>query len=155
MKPNQITTSNEQAIDRLGAALAKPLQHQADALPPEITARLEAARHQALAAARATREASAVQLSGDGQAVLNGPGGKRRLGLAWIPALVLVLGLGVLSQGQWLQQVLGLGEVDTELLKDQLPPNAYGDPGFNEYLDEENPKDPAAEPPADEVDSGA
>ncbi|MBB5203718.1 hypothetical protein HNQ51_001011 [Inhella inkyongensis] len=155
MKPNQTQTSHEQAIDRLGAALAKPLQQQADTLAPEITARLEAARQQALAAARATREASAVQVSGLGQAALSGPGGKRRLGLAWIPALALVLGLALLSQGQWLQQVLGLGEVDTQLLKDQLPPNAYGDPGFNEYLDEEEPKDPAAEPPADEVDSGA
>jgi Protein of unknown function (DUF3619) len=32
-------------------------------------------------------------------------------------------------------------------LKDNLPPNAYGDPGFNEYLDE---KPQTETPPPDE-----
>lgn len=155
MKPNQ--TMTDDAVDQLGRALARPLAAEADNLPPEILARLEGARAQAMAAARAAREASAVQADASGQAVLGGgPGGRKRFGAAWLPALVLVVGLLALVQGQWLQQVLGISEVDTELLKDQLPPNAYGDPGFNEYLDEEEQKsDPEIHPEAEQKDEGA
>lgn len=155
MKPNQ--TMTDDAVDQLGRALARPLAAEADNLPPEILARLEGARSQAMAAARAAREASAVQADASGQAVLGGgPGGRKRFGAAWLPALVLVVGLLALVQGQWLQQVLGISEVDTELLKDQLPPNAYGDPGFNEYLDEEEQKsDPEIHPEAEQKDEGA
>jgi len=149
MKPNQ--TMTEEALDEAGRALARPLAAAADDLPPEVLARLEGARAQALAAARAARESSAVQADASGQAVLGGgPGGRKRFGAAWLPALVLVLGLVALSQGQWLQRVLGISEVDTELLKDQLPPNAYGDPGFNEYLDEEARKSKADKRPEDD-----
>ncbi|MBH9577843.1 DUF3619 family protein [Inhella proteolytica] len=155
MKPNQ--TMTDDAVDQAGRALAQSLKAEADQLPPEIQARLEGARAQALAAARAAREASAVQADASGQAVLSGgPGGRKRFGAAWLPALVLVLGLVALAQGQWFQQVLGISEVDTELLKDQLPPNAYGDPGFNEYLDEDAQKtDKEARPEDDQKDEGA
>jgi len=156
MKPNHTMTSTETAVDQAGQALAKPLMAQADALPPEVLTRLEGARAQALAAARAAREAASVSVDGSGQAVLGGgPQGRKRFGAAWVPVLVLVLGLLALAQGQWLQQVLGLGEVDTALLKDQLPPNAYGDPGFNEYLDEEKDADPESNPEAEQKDEGA
>lgn len=144
MKPNLPMTT----VDQAGLALAKPLAEQADQLSPDIAARLESARAQAVAAARATREASVVQVDASGQAVLQGgPGERRRFGGAWLPALVVAVGLLALAQGQWLQQMMGAGEVDTAVLKDKLPPNAYGDPGFNEYLDEE--PQPEGEVPAD------
>jgi len=156
MKPNHTMTSTETAVDQAGQAIARPLSAQTGALPPEVSARLESARFQALASARAAREASKVSIDASGQAVLNGgPQGRKRLGAAWLPILVLVVGLLVLAQGQWLQQVFGLGEVDTALLKDQLPPNAYGDPGFNEYLDEEKDADPESNPEAEQKDEGA
>lgn len=143
MKPNQPMTT----VDQAGLALARPLAEQADQLSPEISARLESARAQAIAAARATREASAVQVDATGQAVLQGGPGNRRRFAGLLPALVVAVGLLALAQGQWLQQMMGVGEVDTAVLKDKLPPNAYGDPGFNEYLEEE--QQPEGEVPAD------
>lgn len=56
-----------------------------------------------------------------------------------LPAVALVAGLwGV---GDWTrhEQVQAAADVDTALLTDDLPPAAYADPGFEEYLKTDEP----------------
>ncbi len=131
--------------DSLGKPLATALLTRAERLDPPIEERLAAARAAALQTAAEVRElAPALALAG--AAGKTQRGGSRRWGLA-LPALLLVAGLLALQHSQWLQQTLGLADRDAALLRDDLPPNAYGDPGFIEYLDE-TPKEET--PPSDE-----
>jgi hypothetical protein len=49
---------------------------------------------------------------------------------------MLVLALGVLMIGRLdtHEQIRAAAEIDAVLLADELPPRAYADPGFSEYL---------------------
>jgi len=49
-------------------------------------------------------------------------------------ALALVAGLWGISTWYRLEQLEAATEVDMALLTDDLPPSAYADPGFEEYL---------------------
>ena len=51
-----------------------------------------------------------------------------------IIALVLVLGLAGIAHVHDKAQIAAVAEVDAALLADDLPPAAYTDPGFAEYL---------------------
>jgi len=47
---------------------------------------------------------------------------------------VLVAGLVFIQHHHDLQQIEVAAEIDSALLADDLPPAAYGDPGFSEFL---------------------
>ena len=49
--------------------------------------------------------------------------------------MLLLVG-GLLSINHWVvrEQVLTAADIDAQLLSDNLPPVAYSDPGFAEYL---------------------
>lgn len=51
--------------------------------------------------------------------------------------MMLALGLGAVGTYYWngLEQAQEHVEIDSELLSDDLPPSAYIDPGFQEWLD--------------------
>ena len=51
-----------------------------------------------------------------------------------LPLLALLAGLLLMQQGQIHEQIVAAGEVDTALLSDSLPPSAFSDPGFAEFL---------------------
>jgi hypothetical protein len=51
-----------------------------------------------------------------------------------LPLVVLVAGLVAIDQWSTREQVLAAAEIDSQLLADDLPPDAYGDPGFAEFL---------------------
>lgn len=51
-----------------------------------------------------------------------------------LPLLALVVGLWGINQWYQQQQVEALTDVDIALLTDELPPTAYTDPGFEEFL---------------------
>ena len=51
-----------------------------------------------------------------------------------LPLLVLVSGLLLIDNWVTREQVLAAAEIDAQLLSDTLPPTAYSDPGFAEYL---------------------
>ena len=72
-----------------------------------------------------------------------------KLGL--VPALVLALVAGLWAVQVWHQQakVQATTEVDMALLTDDLPPDAYADPGFAEFLRQDQPA-PALPAPVDE-----
>ena len=50
------------------------------------------------------------------------------------PLLALVLGLATIGALQDQERAYELAEVDAELLTADLPPTAYTDPGFLQYL---------------------
>ncbi len=51
-----------------------------------------------------------------------------------VPAAALLLGLGLIKHFHLQDQIAAAAEVDAALLADDLPPEAYSDPGFVEYL---------------------
>ena len=156
MNKQQQTTHSTQELDtrmtRFGLRIAASLTEQGDALPHDVSERLRFAREQALMKAQTARKARAPQAavaqgtqvvrSGSALALRGigglGGGNSRWFKLASIlPLLLLVGGLLTIQHGQWYQQVLAAAEIDTALLSDNLPPAAYSDPGFSEYLSDE------------------
>ena len=126
---------------RVAARLAGLLTTQAQALPHDVNERLRFAREQALSRARQARlqtaGGTAVVATGGGTAALTG---FSRLFGWWpqaasvLPLLVLVSGLLMIDRWVTREQVLAAAEIDAQLLSDTLPPTAYSDPGFAEYL---------------------
>jgi hypothetical protein len=51
-----------------------------------------------------------------------------------MPLAVLVFGLVAIDRMHDRAQIAAAAEVDAALLSDDLPPDAYSDPGFAEYL---------------------
>ena len=134
---NDIFATTE-PMDRMGQNLARLLTQASGELPHDLSERLRVARHQALAV-RKPEPAPRLQLAAQGSSLtLAGPPSEG-LGL-WsilgsaLPLLALVAGLVTV---QWLdreQTVSDLAEIDTALLVDDLPPAAYSDPGFMQFL---------------------
>jgi hypothetical protein len=132
-------------VARFGLRVAAGLNEQAQTLPANVAERLSFAREQALLKARSARAAQAQaapanMLVRTGNALSLGRGGDspRWLKLtALLPLILLVLGLVLIQHSQWYEQILAAAEIDTGLLSDKLPPAAYGDPGFSEYLSDE------------------
>ncbi len=134
---NDIFATTE-PMDRMGQDLARLLTQASGELPHDLSERLRVARHQALAV-RKPEPAPRLQLAAQGSSLtLAGPPSEG-LGL-WsilgsaLPLLALVAGLVTV---QWLdreQTVSDLAEIDTALLVDDLPPAAYSDPGFMQFL---------------------
>ena len=137
---------------RFGLAVAAGLSEQSDELPHSVTERLRFAREQALERARQARRVetvvsvqaapsvvrvgNALALGGAG---LGGGSGRWFKLASVLPLLLLVGGLLLIQHSEWYEQVLAAAEIDTALLSDKLPPSAYSDPGFSEYLsDDEN-----------------
>lgn len=138
MKTNDILATSE-PLDLMGQNLAKLLTQASNELPHDLSERLRVARQQALAV-RKPEPAPAFQLVAQGHSLtLAGPAGSGGLG-PWgklgsvLPLLALLAGLVAV---QWLDRektVSELAEIDTALLVDDLPPAAYTDPGFMQFL---------------------
>ncbi len=130
---------------RLGARVAAALSERSTALPHDVTERLRASREQALAAARpaiaAASAASAAAVVGPGLLALGGGPSWWQRALGVLPLALLLTGLVAIQQWEARQQVLTAADIDSLLLSDTLPPAAYRDPGFAEFLraDPENP----------------
>jgi hypothetical protein len=81
--------------------------------------------------------AAAVVLAGtqsQGLALLGGfvPWWQRAASM--LPLVMLVLGMVAIDHWAVREQVLAAADFDTQLLADDLPPAAYSDPGFAEFL---------------------
>lgn len=118
-----------------GQRIAHRLDHSVRDLSPDITSRLAQAREQALARQKA--EVSAHRLAGLA-GMLSGHGhGHGRFHLEprqWLLALALIFVLAIASYWQGDAEVSALEEVDSAVLADELPPNAYLDHGFEAWL---------------------
>lgn len=126
---------------RLALRVAARLTDQADRLPHDITERLRVAREQAVRRARRAEAvaAPAVVAAGGSAAVLGGPPPWWLRIASLMPLLLLVAGLMLIEKLHEHEQVLAAAEVDVALLADELPPAAYSDPGFLEFLKQSEP----------------
>ena len=137
---------NTEALQsRYAMRIAARLTSQSDRLAPDISERLRFARLRALDHARAvramrapTQPSAAVFPTGAGTLALGGA--PREASRWWIgmlsllPLLALVAGLMITQSENTQRQIAAAVEVDTDLLLDELPPPAYIDPGFVEFL---------------------
>lgn len=129
---------------RFALRLCARLPDGAAGLPHGVADRLAAARARAL---QAVPQAAAVRqpqwhtaLAGSGMSGTRaGRGSGNEGGACWklasaLPLLVLVAGLGAIAWWEQAERADAAAEVDAALLADYVPPDAYADPGFAEFL---------------------
>ncbi len=136
-RPSSHLLAQHHAVQaRLGARLAGALSLQAEQLPHELTERLRFGREQALARAREarTRQVLPVAVTAGGAAVLAHGASWWQRTASVLPLLVLLAGLIMIDRWMEHEQVLTAADIDAQLLADDLPPAAYTDPGFVEFL---------------------
>ena len=132
---HSLATEEARVAGRITALLSQGI----DDLPHDIAERLRFGRERALAAARHQRRqeavvvASTVSVSGRAATLAGPPSMWLRLASA-LPLVVLVGGLVLIQQHHDLEQITAAAEIDSALLADELPPAAYRDPGFTEFL---------------------
>ncbi len=145
---NRTTEPSMQANDAADAyarRLTARLTHGNTELAYDITERLRAARMQALSKRKrpalqaVTQTATASQILVNGtNASLGGWGGEDgnwwRAIMSAIPLAALVIGLFVVNMEQDDATANEIAEVDAALLTGDLPPSAYADPGFVQFL---------------------
>jgi hypothetical protein len=132
------TSRTQQLTDRFARRVVARLGQAADAVPYEISERLRAARTQALTQRKVAqaRPARAVLGMGGAAALTFGDEGLSlwsRIASA-LPLIVLAGGLVLIHSVQTDRRASELAEVDVALLTDDLPPQAYADPGFAQFL---------------------
>lgn len=140
MNNNRRPTADLSSIEgRLAARLAGAITLSSQTLPHDISERLRFGREQAIARARASRRQTVAGTAAIGVS----PSGTASLGrfASWgqkmasvLPLVVLVSGMLMMERWNAHEQVLAAAEIDTQLLSDTLPPAAYSDPGFAEFL---------------------
>lgn len=135
-----IPAATESLEGHLALRMTSLLTQGIDDLPHDITERLRFGRERALARAVQARRAAApvtatqvVGMAGRG-AVLGGPPSVWLRLASALPLVVLVAGLVMIQHHHDFEQISAAAEIDSALLADELPPAAYGDPGFTEFL---------------------
>jgi hypothetical protein len=123
---------------RFALRVASRLSEQSDKLPHDLSERLRVAREQAVSRARQLRlaqpaTAPAFQVSQGSVALGQPTPGWLRLASV-LPLMLLVLGLVLIQHLHEQAEIHAAAEVDAALLADDLPPEAYGDPGFVAFL---------------------
>ena len=122
---------------RVGRRITARLTQRADELPHDISERLRVARQQAVDRARQLRKLSVApswQSQGNGSAVMSGPPSWWLRLASVVPLALLLIGLFVIQRTYLEQQISAAVEIDEAILTDDLPPQAYTDPGFAEFL---------------------
>lgn len=137
----------EARMAAFGQRIARHLDDSQQSLPHDVTERLRFAREQALARARAARTAQmaapawqVASAGGHTLALQGGPadaGGRFAKWLSALPLALLVVGFLMAQEGLHHQEIEAAADVDTALLSDSVPPEAYSDPGFAEFLRDE------------------
>ena len=142
---NQNTSYTSGGIDALQSRFALRvtgrLNEGARDLPHNVTERLRFGREKALERARLARRAEAAvgaRAVGGGSATLvlgGGPGSQRWFKWASVlPVIALVGGFLLIEHVHQKSQIAAAVEIDAALLADDVPPAAYSDPGFVEFL---------------------
>jgi hypothetical protein len=125
------------AQDRFGLRVAARLSEAVEDLPYEVSERLRAARVQAMGRRKViARTVASVVLAGGAATLTYG-----NEHLSWwdrvaaiVPLFILVLGLIAINVVQNDKRANEIAEIDAALLTDDLPPAAYVDPGFMQFL---------------------
>lgn len=125
--------------DRFALKATSYLSSNTADLPYEISERLRAARVQAVSKRKIAniRTASGIVNTGGSAALTWGTDD----GLNWwsrigsvLPLVALVVGLLTINSIQSDNRAQEIAEVDAALLIDELPPAAFADPGFVQFL---------------------
>ena len=119
----------ERYAGRIRQALNQGLQD----VPPATTRRLEAARHLALSRQKKTAETQLV-LAGAGRGHSISFGHDHPYLRNLLSVIALLVGMWIAFYWHSHQYVTELGDVDSALLSDDLPPEAYLDKDFFEWL---------------------
>ena len=129
--------------DRFGLKAASYLCLGTEQLPYDVSERLRAARVQAVVKRQIAKIQHAVAVHTNGSSTLTWGAGSGDDFNLWnaiasaIPLLALVLGLILINCIQNDSHAKELAEVDAALLVDELPPAAFADSGFVQFLKSE------------------
>jgi len=127
-------TASPSRADQFGQRVSARLNAGAQHLDHDISQRLRVAREQALAhLAMQPSPASAGQRHG-AVLTMGGPIGNWAKLSSLVPMAVLLVGLFCIDAVQDQFRADELADVDVELLTAELPPVAYTDPGFVQFL---------------------
>lgn len=129
---------NQLVQDRFALLVTARLSDAADELHYDISERLRAARVQAVAKRKIALISTANSLSVSGGGATFTFGNEHfswwdRVATA-IPLLALAFGLIAINVIQNDDRANEIAEIDSALLTDDLPPTAYTDPGFAQFL---------------------
>ena len=121
---------------RFARGIAACLTESAQTVAPDVAERLRFAREKALERARDVRDSGAtVGVTASGAVIAGFSQSRWWLRFASVlPLIALVGGLILIQDWQARTQISVAAEVDEALLGDDLPINAYRDPGFSEFL---------------------
>ncbi|MDO9315304.1 MAG: DUF3619 family protein [Burkholderiaceae bacterium] len=126
---------------RFGLRLAARLSEGVNHLPHDVTERLRFARETALARRLSAAALTSTMTVGFSTSSTLSLGGGPSSGKSWwtsltaiLPLLALVGGLYLIGHFHAREQIAAAAEIDAALLSDDLPPAAYSDPGFVEFL---------------------
>lgn len=120
--------------------LTSHLSRGAEELPHDVSERLRFARERAIAAARqhratvAAAAAAPLVVASGRSAALGSPTPVWLRMASVLPLMLLLVGLVFIEHHHDTEQIHAAAEIDSALLADELPPGAYGDPGFVEFL---------------------
>ena len=136
---NALRNKTDVLQDRKGLKLASYLSLGTAELPHEISERLRVARLQALSQRKVSPRASACSVVANGGSAALTWGQEESLGVwgrigAIVPLIALVVGMLLIYSMQNDNRARELAEVDVSLLTDVLPPEAFADPGFVQFL---------------------
>ena len=137
---NSLQNRSDILQERFALKAASYLSAGTANLPYDVSERLRAARVQAVA----KRKIASIQPAGG---IFNLGGGNAALswgssdGMGWwgrvgsvMPLIALVVGLLTINSVQNENRAQEIAEVDAALLTDALPPAAFSDPGFVQFL---------------------
>ncbi len=135
--PRHYPAEREALETRYALRVTARLSEHEDSLSHDVVERLRVAREGALARARsAVAQEPVAEVVGNGGATLH-MGGAPDEGRWWwaiLPLLFLLAGLLLVQEWHTRSRVAVAAEVDVLLLTDDLPPSAFRDPGFSEFL---------------------
>jgi len=130
--------------DIFARRVVQKLDNSLDELPHHVSERLRVARVRALGMQKRTTEqaifAPSIQIQNGVATLGHGPAPDSGNSPLWeklmsfLPLIVLLLGLMIIHEFQNDLRVRELADVDQALLLDDLPPDAYTDPGFLKFL---------------------
>jgi hypothetical protein len=128
--------AREAMESRFARSVVACLNESAEQVAPDVAERLRFGREKAIELARRARgNSEGVGVTASGAAILGFSRSRWWIRFASIlPLLMLVGGLVLIQNLQNRTQVSAAAEIDEALLGDDLPINAYRDPGFSEFL---------------------
>ena len=130
--------------DVFARRIVQEMDNSLDDLPHHVSERLRVARLRALGLQKRTSEQTAfapsIHIQNGVAALGHGPSPESGNSPLWeklvsfLPLIVLLFGLMIIYEFQNDLRVRELADVDQALLLDDLPPDAYTDPGFLKFL---------------------